>query len=121
MVTNKYMNPFKIIWLKASIAALIPSLAALNGAFSLYVNTGLPTHWKIFLVVTLTATAIAGWSALGSFVSTTFADHKAQQQSGLDATPPPPITAAQVAAAPKSVNVPVVQSTPEPPSQPKTN
>jgi hypothetical protein len=100
------MNPFKIIWLKAAIATLIPSLVTLTGAFALYENTGLPAHAKIFLCVTFGSAAIAGLSALSSFLSTTFAEHKAQQQAGLDDSDPAPITAAQIATSPTTVSVP---------------
>lgn len=109
-------NPFRIIWLKAAVAFLIPFFATIGGSLAPYALNGLPLHTKIAVIIIICSTMVASLSALGSFLSTTFAEHKAQQQSGLDDTQPPPITAAQVAAAPISVPVPVVQSTPVDPS-----
>src|ERR1035437_1168282 len=102
-------NPFKIIWIKAGAAFLIPFFATLGGSFAPYVFDGLPPHWGIIILIIVCSTMVASLSALSSFLSTTFAEHKAQQQSGLDDTSPPPITAAQIAAAPVTVPVPVVQ------------
>src|ERR1035437_9430596 len=102
-------NPFKIIWIKAGVAFLVPFFATLGGAFAPYVFDGLPLHWGITILIIICSTMVASLSALSSFLSTTFAEHKAQQQSGLDDTQPPPIPAAQVAAAPITVTVPVVK------------
>ena len=91
-------NPFRIIWLKAAVAFLIPFFATIGGSLAPYALNGLPLHTKIAVIIIICSTMVASLSALGSFLSTTFAEHKAQQQSGLDDTQPPPITAAQVAA-----------------------
>src|ERR1035441_3473307 len=105
-------NPFRIIWLKAGVAFLIPFFATIGGSLAPYALNGMPIHSNIAVVIIVCSTMVASLSALGSFLSTTFAEHKAQQQSGLDDTQPPPITAAQVAAAPISVPVPVVKPAP---------
>src|ERR1017187_4787174 len=105
-------NPFRIIWLKAALPILIPFFATIGGSLAPYALNGLPVHTKIAVIIIICSTMVASLSALGSFLSTTFEEHKAQQQSGLDDTQPPPITAAQVAAAPISVPVPVVKPAP---------
>src|ERR1039457_5237083 len=105
-------NPFKIIWLKAVVAFSVPFFATLGGSFAPYVFDGMPSHWGITILIIICSTMVASLSALSSFLSTTFAEHKAQQQSGLDDSQPPPITAAQMAAAPVTIPVPVVQPAP---------
>jgi hypothetical protein len=112
-------NPFRIIWLKAGVAFFVPFFAALGGAFSPYVFDGMPAHWGIAILIIICSTMVASLSALSSFLSKTFAEHVAQQQSGLDDAQPPPITAAQMAAAPATIPVPVVQPTPVAPAEKK--
>jgi hypothetical protein len=103
-------NPFRIIWLKAGVAFSVPFFATIGGSLAPYALNGLPLHTKIAVIIIICSTMVASLSALSSFLSTTFAEHKAQQQSGLDDTQPPPITAAQVAASAITVPVPAVQS-----------
>src|ERR1035437_4947135 len=112
-------NPFKIIWIKAGVAFLVPFFATLGGSFAPYVFDGLPPHWGIIILIIICSTMVASLSALSSFLSTTYSEHKAQIQSGLDDTQPPPITAAQIAAAPVTVPVPVVQPPETANNQPK--
>ena len=101
------------------MAFFVPFFAALGGAFAPYVFDGMPSHWGITILIIICSTMVASLSALSSFLSTAFAEHKLQQQSGLDDSQPPPITAAQMAAAPVTIPVPVVQPTPAtPPATP---
>ena len=99
-------SPFKVIWLKAAIAFLIPLLAGFGGMFSQYELSGLPLHWKIVLIVTICSALTAAISALASFLSTSFAEHKAKVEAGVDDADPAPITAAQVSASPIPIIVP---------------
>src|ERR1035437_2005040 len=112
------MNPFKIIWLKAGVAFTIPFFTALGIALFPYSADDDAQPNLIGWLIIICAPMVAGLSALSSFLSTTFAEPKAQRQSGLDDAQPPPITAAQIAAAPVTVTVPVVKPAEVPP-QPK--
>jgi hypothetical protein len=90
-------TPFKVIWLKAAIAFLIPFLTTLGGSFALYELTGLPAHYWICLVVVICSSLVAGLSALSSFLSTSYSEHKSKQEAGLPDKGPAPITGAQLA------------------------
>jgi hypothetical protein len=91
-------SPFKIVWVKAVIAFLIPFLSGMGGAMAQYTLTGLPPHWKIIAIVFLCSSLVAGLSALSSYLSTSFAEHKAKVEAGNADDSPAPITGAQVKA-----------------------
>ena len=92
---------FKIVWLKAGVSFAIPFFTALGIAVQPYVgkDSAQPTFcgWLVLIITPL----VAGLSALSSFLSTTFAEHKAQQAqdavndtaglpAGLPVVVPPP-------------------------------
>jgi len=58
-------SPFKIIWLKAAIAFLIPFLVALGASLSPYVNgdTAQPTFigWLVIIIAPLVAGLSCPW------------------------------------------------------------
>ncbi len=75
-------SPFKVVWIKATIAFQIPFLSALSTGFGPFALSGnAPNHWAIALV--LIAALISGYSGLSSFLSTTFAEHKANVAAGI--------------------------------------
>lgn len=61
--------------MKAIIAFSIPLLSGLGAMFTMYENTGLPTHWKIVLAACGCLSLVAGFSGLSSFLSRSYADH----------------------------------------------
>ena len=107
-------SPFKVVWLKAWGALTIPIFTVIGGALTPYISGDavIPqSHGKRWLIgiIIFAAAYVAGYSGLTSFLSTTFAEHKAKQESGVDDDQPAPITAAQVAASPVNVSVPSVK------------
>jgi hypothetical protein len=104
------MNPFKVIWLKAGVAFGIPFFTALGIALEPF-STGDSAQPNVagWLII-ICAPLVAGFSGLGSFLSTTFAEHKAKTEAGLDDSAPAPITQAQ-AAAPSAVSFPYTVNT----------
>ena len=67
----------KILWLKGCVAFAIPFLTALGAALSPYVGDGSAQPTMVGWIVLICAPLVAGFSALSSFLSTSFADHKA--------------------------------------------
>lgn len=101
-------SPFKVVWLKAFISFLIPLLTALVGSLSPYSLTGAvpPNHFAMAIIAA--SALIAGASALSSFLSTSFSDHKAKKEAGLTDDAPLPITGAQVKNTPPSPMPPAI-------------
>jgi hypothetical protein len=101
----------KIVWLKAAVSFLIPFLTAIGIAVEPYVGADSAQPTLAGWIVLICAPLVAGFSALSSFLSTTFAEHKAKQEAGLDDSDPAPITQAQAA-------VPIVVPAATPPATP---
>jgi len=77
----------KIIHLKAVVAALIPAGAAFLAAWDQFVKLDSWPSGPQALLVSVSV-VMAGASGLGSFLSTSFADHKAEtDQQPLTAKP----------------------------------
>jgi hypothetical protein len=69
------MNKTIIIYTKAVIAFCVPFFTALGAAYSPYIGADVAQPTKVgWLVITLTP-LVAGLSALGSFLSRSYADH----------------------------------------------
>ena len=65
----------KIIWIKAAVATFLPAGAAFTAAWAVYEKADQwPTGPKTVAIVV--AVLMAGGSGLGSFLSTSFAEHK---------------------------------------------
>lgn len=85
-------SPFKVVWVKALIAFQIPFFTALGGALTPYTmgTVTIPTsHFLriLLVVIVLSAALVAGYSGLGSFLSTTFSEHKAKADAANDDEP----------------------------------
>lgn len=86
-------EPMKIIHLKALVAMLVPAGAAFTGAWAVFERTDeWPSGPKA--VALAVSVLMAGASGLGSFLSTSFAQHKAEsserEQSELTSPAQPP-------------------------------
>lgn len=75
------MNPFRIIWLKATIAFLVPFLLGMASGFGPYALVGAAPPNKYALMIIWCTTLGAGASALSSFLSTSYSEHKAKTES----------------------------------------
>lgn len=102
----------KILYLKGAIAFLIPFLTSMGGVAAQYVLTGVPPHWRVVAIATGCSALVSGLSALSSFLSTTFAEHKAKKEAKLPDSAPLPITGAQVANTPPAPEPPTPISVP---------
>lgn len=96
---------FKIIWLKAAVAFGIPFFTAAGGALMPFSTADVAQPSTIGWCIIVSASLVAGFSGLGSFLSTTFAEHKQKQEAGVEDTAPTPqvmIPAAPIVVAPSS-------------------
>lgn len=80
-------SPFKLIWVKAAIAFLIPLLVTLAAALDPYIGADSAQPTVIGWIVILCAPLVAGLSALKAFLSTDYADHK-DEQTAASGIPP---------------------------------
>ena len=68
-----------IIYLKAAVAFFIPFFTTLGASLAPYALDGSKPPTWIALVIIAASVLVSSLSALGSFLSTSFADHKAEQ------------------------------------------
>ena len=81
---------FKVIWLKAVVAFGIPFFTAAGGALMPFSTADVASPSTIGWCIIVSASLVAGFSGLGSFLSTTFAEHKQKQEAGVEDTAPTP-------------------------------
>jgi hypothetical protein len=81
---------FKVIWLKAVVAFGIPFFTAAGGSLMPYSTADSASPNTIGWCIIIFASLVAGFSGLGSFLSTTFAEHKLKQEAGVEDTAPTP-------------------------------
>jgi hypothetical protein len=71
----------KIIYIKGAVAFLIPFYTTLGASLAPYAIDGAKPPTTVAVIIIGAAVMVSSLSALGSFLSTSFADHKAEVQS----------------------------------------